>query len=166
MWFSKKCQKLLNFDNVLWPNHLTKPKDICWHPGILNWPTCWVTVTLWKSWPTLGDGKKWVIRSHLLACPWTCSTNTFVPTPGFCNWMQNFTFYSDIQTVVVTAPFLRSICSSLFSDKIEVTSAFSQVRFHSCRQSCIYLHVTTCFYLTVFSLKLLASLWNCLLPQH
>ena len=80
MWFSEKRQKLLNFDNALWPNHLTysKPKGICgktksisffWHSGILNWPTCWVTVTLWKSWPTSGDGKKWVIRPYPLACP-------------------------------------------------------------------------------------------------
>ena len=95
MWFSKIRQKLLKL------NHLTyiKPKGIwgktkvitfIWHPRILNFPTCWVTVTLWKSWPTLGDGTKWLIRPYLLACPWTCSTNTFVPTPGFCNWMQNF----------------------------------------------------------------------------
>ena len=80
MWFSEKRQKLLNFDNALWPNHLTysKPIGICgktksisfiWHSGILNWPTCWVTVTLWKSWPTLGNGKKWVIRPYPLACP-------------------------------------------------------------------------------------------------
>ena len=59
LWFSEKCQKLLNFNNGLWPNHLTysKPKGICgktksisfiWLLGILNWPSCWVTVTLWK----------------------------------------------------------------------------------------------------------------------
>ena len=83
MRFSKKPQKLLNFDNALWPNHLaySKPKGTCgktmsisfhhfiWHPGISNWPTCWVTVTFRKSWPTSGNGKKWVIRPYPLACP-------------------------------------------------------------------------------------------------
>ena len=80
MRFSEKPQKLLNFDNALWPNHLaySKPKGTCgktmsisfiWHPGISNWPTCWVTVTFWKSWPTSADGKKWVIHPYPLACP-------------------------------------------------------------------------------------------------
>ena len=66
MSFSEKPQKLLNFDNALWPNHLaySKPKGTCgktmaisfiWHPGISNRPTCWVTMTLWKSWPQLSN---------------------------------------------------------------------------------------------------------------
>ena len=53
----------MHCDQTTWPTANQK------HLGILNWPTCWVTVTLWKSWPTSGNGKKWVICPYLLACP-------------------------------------------------------------------------------------------------
>ena len=74
MWFAKKSKKLLNFDNALWPNHLTysKPKGTCgkttskafiWYPGILIWSTCWVTVTLQKSWTTSAMAKnEWYVH--------------------------------------------------------------------------------------------------------
>ena len=79
MWFSKKRQKATQlWKCTLWPNHLTYQKvsverqksiSFIWYPGILIWTACLVTVTSWKSWTTSGDGRKWVIRPYLLACP-------------------------------------------------------------------------------------------------
>ena len=79
--FSEKCQKVLDFDNALWPNHSSHNKakgiygkmisiSFIWHPGVWNMPTGWVTMAQGKSWPHVGRGKKWVIRPYPLACPW------------------------------------------------------------------------------------------------
>ena len=79
-WFLEKCQKVLNFDNALWPNHSTHNKakgiygkmisiSFIWHPRVWNMPTGWVTMAQGKSWPHVGRGKKWVIRPYPLACP-------------------------------------------------------------------------------------------------
>ena len=78
--FSEKCQKVLDFDNALWPNHSTHNKakgiygkmisiSFIWHPRVWNMPTGWVTMAQGKSWPHVGRGKKWVIRPYPLACP-------------------------------------------------------------------------------------------------
>ena len=82
--FSEKCQKVLDFDNALWPNHSTHNKakgiygkmisiSFIWHPRVWNMPTGWVTMAQGKSWPHVGRGKKWVIRPYPLACPWSVS---------------------------------------------------------------------------------------------
>ena len=81
MWFSEKRQKLLYFDKALWPNHLTYSKPLgisgktmsisfIWYPGIWNLSSHWVTVALWKWWPSKGSGRKWVIGPCYLARPW------------------------------------------------------------------------------------------------
>ena len=80
--FLEKCQKVLDFDNALWPNHSTHNKakgiygkmifiSFIWHPRVWNMPTGWVTMAQGKSWPHVGIGKKWVIRPYHLACPWS-----------------------------------------------------------------------------------------------
>ena len=85
---SKKTSKPHYFDKALWPNHLTysKPYGISgetisisfiWCPGIWNLFKPWVTVALWKWWPTKGSGGKWVISSYPLACPCSSISSSF-----------------------------------------------------------------------------------------
>ena len=84
VWFSEKRQKVLNFHNALWPNHLiyNKPKGIPfrWHPRTWNLPTC-----LGHSGPVkiiALYGKYWVICSSFTSLSFgsshTCCMNQFL----------------------------------------------------------------------------------------
>jgi len=85
MWFPGKKDKKYSTltmlcDETTWPTtnqkvsgRKTMSISFIRHLGIWNQPSCWVTVAFWNSWPTSGDGKKWVIRPYPLACPCSCS---------------------------------------------------------------------------------------------